>query len=173
MNRVDCTYQRHAGAILAILNEAIENSTALYDYEPRPASSMVTWFEEKQRNGQPVIGIESAAGELLGFATWGVFRVRPAYKYTMEHSVYVHHAHRGRGVGEALLRALIALAPEHGLHVLVGGIDAQNTASIRLHEKLGFTHAGTVRQAGFKFGHWLDLAFYQLVLPTPLNPVDG
>jgi len=170
---VDCSYERHAGAILGIFNEAIENSVALYDYRPRPAESMVAWFEDKRRNGHPVIGVESPAGELLGFGTWGVFRVRPAYKYTVEHSVYVHHAHRGRGTGEVLLRALIERAAAHEVHVLVGGIDAGNTGSIRLHQKLGFVHAGTVTQAGFKFGRWLDLAFYQLTLATPLKPVDG
>ena len=170
---IDCSYERHAGAILGIFNEAIEHSVALYDYHPRPAESMVAWFDDKRRGGFPVIGIETAGGDLMGFGTWGVFRARPAYKYTVEHSVYVHHVHRGRGVGEALLRGLLARAVQQQLHVLVGGIDAGNAASIKLHEKLGFTHAGTVRQSGFKFGRWLDLAFYQCILSTPSNPVDG
>ena len=173
MNLVTCSYPRHAGAILAIFNEAIENSTALYDYRPRPLESMVDWFREKQRAGFPVVGLESADGTLLGFGTYGMFRTRPAYKYSVEHSVYVHRDHRGKGAGEALLRALIELATLQELHLMVGGIDATNDASIRLHRKLGFNHAGTIRQAGYKFGRWLDLAFYQLVLPTPSNPVDG
>jgi L-amino acid N-acyltransferase YncA len=71
------------------------------------------------------------------------------------------------------MERLIALAREQELHVMVGGIDATNTVSIALHEKLGFVHAGTIREAGFKFGGWLDLAFYQLTLQTPRQPVDG
>src|ERR1700743_129379 len=134
MDLVNCNYERHAGAILAIFNAEIEDSTALYDYRPRPPESMVSWFQDKQRDGFPVIGLESPAGELIGFGTWGVFRARPAYKYTVEHSVYVHHDHRGRGAGEILLRTLIELAVRRQLHVMVGGIDAQNAASIRLHE---------------------------------------
>ncbi|WZB61951.1 N-acetyltransferase family protein [Achromobacter xylosoxidans] len=138
-----------------------------------PRESMDTWFQTKQKGGFPVIGFENAAGELMGFASYGTFRAWPAYKYSVEHSVYVDGRHRGLGLGEALMRALIARARERDVHVLVGGIDAANQGSIRLHEKLGFKHAGTLREAGFKFGRWLDLAFYQLTLDTPANPVDG
>jgi L-amino acid N-acyltransferase YncA len=80
---------------------------------------------------------------------------------------------RGQGIGKALLRELIASAQEQDYHILIGGIDAANSVSIRLHESLGFVHCGTIRQAGFKFGRWLDLAFYQLILATPTEPIDG
>lgn len=173
MKLVDCTPQRHSAAILAIFNDAIVNSTALYDYEPRTPESMVKWFEAKARGNFPVIGVENDAGELLGFGSYGTFRAWPAYKYTIEHSLYVDNRFRGRGVGKALLTAIVQAAERQGYHVLVGGIDASNTASIRLHEKLGFTHCGTVKQSGFKFGRWLDLAFYQRILATPATPVDG
>ncbi len=173
MELVGCTFERHAGSILDILNEAIANTTALYDYRPRSRDSMTTWFAIKAAGGFPVMGFESDTGELLGFATYGTFRAWPAYKYTVEHSVYVHHAHRGRGIGRKLLETLIARAREAGVHVLVGGIDASNAGSIALHERLGFVHAGTIREAGFKFGRWLDLAFYQRILDAPRNPVDG
>ena len=173
MQLITCSHALHAAPILAILNEAIANSTALYDYRPRTLDSMRTWFQAKEAGGFPVIGLVDEDGALLGFASYGTFRAFPAYKYTVEHSVYVHHAHRGRGLGRQLLRALIEHARAQGLHVLVGGIDAANQGSIALHTRLGFTHCGTVRQAGFKFGRWLDLAFYQLVLDTPAQPVDG
>jgi len=173
MKLVTCTEERHAGAILDIFNEAIVNSTALYDYKPRPPESMVTWFATKRANGFPVIGLEDEAGTLLGFASYGTFRAWPAYKYTVEHSIYLHHTQRGRGLGKVLLEAIVAAAQEREVHVMVGGIDAANAASIALHTRMGFTHAGTIRQAGFKFGRWLDLAFYQLVLETPEQPVDG
>jgi L-amino acid N-acyltransferase YncA len=172
MRLVPCDEQRHADAILAIFNEAIVNSTALYDYKPRAPDSMKTWFAVKRSQGFPVIGVEDDAGELLGFASYGTFRAWPAYKYTVEHSIYVRSDRRGAGLGRRLLQALIAAAGDHDVHVMVGGIDAENTASIALHEQLGFKHAGTIRQAAFKFGRWLDLAFYQLVLQTPREPVE-
>ena len=121
----------------------------------------------------PVVGCVDDEGRLLGFASYGSFRAWPAYKYSVEHSVYVHKDHRGRGIARLLMEQLLEEAAARDVHVMVGGIDATNAASIALHEKLGFTYAGTIRQAGFKFGRWLDLAFYQKTLPTPLQPVDG
>jgi L-amino acid N-acyltransferase YncA len=174
MRLVPCTEEAHSGAILAILNEAIVTSTALYDYKPRTAENMVAWFATKRANGFPVIGaVDDDSGKLLGFASYGAFRAFPAYKYTVEHSVYVDSAHRGAGLGRTLMEALIEEAVARDVHVMVGAIDAANAGSIGLHERLGFAHSGTVRQAGFKFGRWLDVAFYQRILATPLNPVDG
>lgn len=173
MRIIECTHEQHAGMILDILNEAIVHSTALYDYAVWTPESMDPWFETKRRGGFPVLGAVDGAGALLGFASYGTFRARPAYKYSVEHSVYVDKSRRGAGVGLALMQALVAVAIERQVHVMVGGIDACNRASIALHEKLGFFHAGTIRQAGFKFGRWLDLAFYQLLLDTPESPVDG
>jgi phosphinothricin acetyltransferase len=170
---VQCSVERHADAILAIFNEAILNSTALYDYEPRAPQSMVRWFEAKRAGGFPVIGFEDGDGVLLAFGSYGTFRAWPAYKYTVEHSVYVHKDHRGRGLGRAVMRELIAAARRNDVHAMIGGIDAANAGSIALHEQLGFRHAGTLPQVGFKFGCWLDLAFYQLLLDTPAHPVDG
>ncbi|WP_038205336.1 GNAT family N-acetyltransferase [Xenophilus azovorans] len=171
---IDCTEAEHAPAILEILNEAIANSTALYDYAPRPPQAMAAWFAAKRAGGFPVVGAVDAAGRLAGFASWGTFRAFPAYKYTVEHSIYVHHAHRGRGLGRVLLLELIRRAQAAGVHVMVGCIDASNAASIGLHQRLGFVHAGTFPQVGFKFGRWLDAAFYQLTFEgSPAQPVDG
>lgn len=170
---IDCSEAEHAGAILDILNEAIVNSTALYDYAPRPPEAMAAWFAAKRAGGFPVVGAVDEAGTLLGFASWGTFRAFPAYKYTVEHSVYVHHAQRGRGLGRRLLQELIERARAAQVHVLVACIDASNRASIELHQSLGFAHSGTFAQVGFKFGRWLDAAFYQLNLQTPLQPQDG
>ena len=172
MDIVDCD-RTHAPAILAIFNEAIANSTALYEYTPRTLEVMKAWFDDKEKGGYPVIGAVDAAGTLLGFATYGPFRVRPAYKYTVEHSVYVERSHRGKGVGARLLTTIIERAREQEYHTLVGGVDAENAASIALHQRFGFEYCGTVRQAGFKFNRWLDLLFYQLLLETPTHPSDG
>jgi len=170
---IDCNEAEYSRAILEILNEAIINSTALYDYLPRSEESMKNWFSVKRENGFPVIGIIDETNKLLGFASWGTFRAFPAYKYTVEHSIYIHHEHRGCGLSKILMQELIRRAQEAELHVLIGCIDATNQASIGLHEKMGFIHAGTFKQVGFKFGQWLDAAFYQLNLNTPQQPVDG
>ena len=170
---VPCTFERHAAAILDILNDAIVHSTALYDYQPRQMQNMVSWFEAKRAGNFPVIGIEDAQGQLLAFGSYGTFRAFPAFKYTVEHSVYVHKDQRGQGLGPRIMQAVIEAAKAQQIHALVGAIDASNAASIALHEKLGFKHVGTLPEVGFKFGRWLDLAFYQLLLDTPANPVDG
>ncbi|HTQ40205.1 MAG TPA: GNAT family N-acetyltransferase [Pirellulales bacterium] len=162
-----------ADQILAIFNDAIANTTALYDYHARTMDSMHAWFDDKRKGNYPIIGVVNEAGRLMGFGTYGVFRVRPAYKYTVEHSLYVDAQFRGQGVGKLLMREIIAAAQGQNYHVLVGGVDSQNAVSIALHKQFGFTHCGTIRQAGFKFGRWLDLDFYQLILKTPEKPVDG
>lgn len=161
-----------APQILEIFNDAILNSTALYDYKPRTLETMKSWFEVKQKGNNPVIGAVNEGGELLGFGSYGTFRAWPGYKYSVEHSIYVDKRFRGQGIGKTLLREVIERARDQNYHVLVGGIDSQNTVSIRLHQKLGFQHCGTIRQAGFKFGRWLDLDFYQLILETPAQPVE-
>jgi phosphinothricin acetyltransferase len=172
MNPIRCD-RSFSDQILAIFNEAILNSTALYDYEPRTPEMMVAWFENKQKGGFPVIGVVGDGGELLGFASYGTFRAWPAYKYSVEHSIYVSAPHRGKGLGKLLLQEVIESARAQNYHVLIGGIDSQNGASIKLHKRFGFEHAGTIRQVGYKFGRWLDLDFYQLVLETPEGPVEG
>jgi L-amino acid N-acyltransferase len=169
---IDCD-ESYSSAILAILNEAIVNSKALYDYSPRSIDSMTDWFAAKRRGNYPVIGIVSDAGELMGFATYGTFRDKPAYKYTVEHSLYIAQDRRGQGIGKLLLGALIQRAIEQDYHVMVGGIDSTNAASIALHERFDFQHVATMKEVGFKFGRWLDLCFYQLQLDTPTRPVDG
>ncbi len=170
---VACREPLHGDAILGILNTAISGSTAVYDYAPRTRDSLREWFAHKQAHGFPVIGAVDARDALLGFATYGQFRGFPAYKYTVEHSVYVHADHRGRGIGTALMQALIASAVEQEYHTLIGVIDAANAASIAFHLRLGFAPCGQIREAGFKFGRWLDVALYQLLLATPAAPVDG
>jgi L-amino acid N-acyltransferase len=173
MRVIQCQHDRHADAILAIFNDAILNSTALYDYQPRTREMMIAWFETKAKGRFPVIGIENDSGELMGFGSYGTFRAFPAYKYTVEHSIYVDARFRGCGVGKRLLQEVITAAQRQDYHVLVGAIDASNAVSIRLHESLGFSPCGTIRQAGFKFNRWLDLVFYQLILKTPGDPRDG
>ena len=173
MKIVSCTHDRHALQILEVFNDAILTSTALFDYETRDPESMVAWFRGKEKGRFPVVGLESDDGMLLGFATYGTFRAWAAYKYTVEHSVYIHKEHRGKGLGRILMESLIEFARQQNYHVLVGGIEATNLRSIALHESLNFKCAGTILQAAYKFGRWLDLCFYQLILETPSNPRDA
>jgi len=133
---------------------------------------MDAWFEAKRRGNYPVIGLVDN-GKLLGFGSYGTFRAWPAYKYSVEHSIYLAPEHRGQGFGARLLKEIIEAARSQGYHVLIGAIDSANTASIKLHKTHGFEHAGRIKQVGFKFGRWLDLDLYQLILNTPAQPFDG
>ena len=169
---VDCDAAR-AEEILEILNEAIINSTALWDYAPRSPSAMGAWFAAKQSGGFPVLGVTDERGTLAGFASYGPFRHFPAYKYTVEHSVYIHVAYRGRGLGKLLLEALIQRAEASNYRAMIAAIDDDNEVSKALHQRLGFTCCGVIREAGYKFGRWLDLALYQRLLSGPPQPVDG
>ena len=172
MRIVDCG-REYAGPILDILNDAIVHTTALWDYVPRPPESMAPWFAAKEAGGHPVLGAVDDDGTLLGFGTYGPFRAWPAYKYSVEHSVYVHRDHRGRGLGRALVEANVARARSQGYHTVVAGIETSNVVSRALHVSLGFESCGTIRHAGFKFGRWLDLELLQRLLDTPEHPVDG
>ena len=167
----DCT-KAYAASILEILNEAIVNSTSLYDYVPRTLESMEPWFDVKVKNNFPVIGLVNNQQRLVAFGTYGTFRAWPAYKYTVEHSLYVHAQHRGKGYGKIILQEIIKDATTKGYHNLVAGIDSKNTVSKKLHESFGFVFCGQIAHAGYKFSQWLDLDFYQLLLPTPLYPSE-
>ena len=162
--------------VLDIYNDVILNTTAVYSFKPHTLESRVDWYRERLRNNFPVIvAVETDTSDsteppprIVGFGSYGPFRPFPGFKYTVEHSIHVHRDSRGRGVGRLLLESLIAEARQRGMHVLVGGIDSSNTASIELHRKLGFQQTALMPQTAFKFGRWLDLALMQLVLPdTP------
>lgn len=159
--------------ILDIFNDSILNSTALYDYETRTMDTMHAWYADKLKGNYPIVGAFDENDMLLGFATYGMFRVRPAYKYTVEHSVYVRPDKRGSGIGKILLREIIKKAEEQNYHVLVGVIDTSNAVSIKLHENEGFALNGVWKEVGYKFGKWLDAAFYQLILKTPEHPNEN
>ncbi|MEI8272030.1 MAG: N-acetyltransferase family protein [Paludibacter sp.] len=166
-----CT-EKQLAEILAIFNDAILNTTALYDYKTRTMETMFAWYEDKINHNYPIIGAFDEDNILLGFATYGMFRVRPAYKYTVEHSVYVRADMRGKGIGKVLLQKIIRKAEGQNFHVMVGVIDASNEISIKLHENEDFVLTGIMKEVGYKFGQWLDAAFYQLILKTPSEPIE-
>ena len=150
-------------AILAVYNDAVANTTAVYDYTPRDLEAQERWFAAKREQKLPVL-VAMDSGRLAGFASFGPFRPWPAYLYTVENSIYVAPELRGKGIGSALLAPLIERAKAAKLHTMVAGIDASNEASLRLHRKFGFAEAGHFRQVGWKFDRWLDLVFLQKML---------
>jgi len=150
-------------AILDIVNYSILHTTSNYHYEVLPLETQLQWFADKQSKNYPVIVAEHN-GRTVGFGTYGMFREKIGYQYTVEHSVYVDEDYIGQGIGGKLLTELIRLAKAEGYHVMVGGIDAENSGSIAFHKRYGFTENGIIREAGFKFDRWLDLLFMQLIL---------
>ena len=146
--------------ILAIYNEVVATSTAIYAYDPSTLEERGEWFESRRRQGYPVL-VAADGAEVLGFASFGDWRAQPGYVSTVEHSVHVRVDRRRSGVGRALVNALLPLARAAGKHVMLGGIDAENQPSLRLHETLGFERVAHFKQVARKFDRWLDLVFVQ------------
>jgi L-amino acid N-acyltransferase len=146
--------------LLAIYNDVIATSTAVFMEQPVTIEDRRSWWQARVASGYPVLVAEEE-GAILGFSTFGDFRTWPGYRYTVEHSVHVRADRRGKGIGSQLIRALFPRAAALGKHMMIAGVDAANTGSIRLHERLGFKQAGLLREVGFKFGRRLDLVFLQ------------
>jgi phosphinothricin acetyltransferase len=157
--------------ILTIYNDAVEHTTAVFEYRPQTIEMRLEWFRAKQAASLPVF-VAADEDRVVGFSSYGPFRAWPAYKYSVELSVYVDATARRRGVGAALVRAIISEARARDLHVLLAGITADNATSLRLHERLGFVEVAHIPQVGYKFGKWLDLKFLQLVLNGPVRPTE-
>jgi len=150
-------------SMLAIYNDVIINTTAVYDYQPRTSDAQRQWFETKQAQRLPVLVAHDGA-TIIGFGSFGPFRPWPAYQFTVENSLYVDSTFRRKGVGTALLASLVYAAGIAGYHVMVAGIDATNEASLALHRRAGFRPVGHFREVGWKFERWLDLVFMEKML---------
>ncbi|MDH4570084.1 N-acetyltransferase [Pseudomonas sp. BN414] len=150
--------------ILAIYNDAVENTTAIWNETLVDLANRRAWLADRAAAGFPVLVAVNDAGDVLGYASYGTWRTIEGFRHTVEHSVYVRGDQRGQGLGPALMQALVERARQAGLHVMVAAIESENTASIRLHERLGFVTTGQMPQVGRKFGRWLDLTFMQLIL---------
>ena len=157
--------------ILEIYNDAILNTTAIYDYTPHTIEDRIKWYEKRREDGYPLLVFEEN-NKVVGFATYGPFRAYPAFKYTIEHSVYVHKDYRNLGIGKVLLKELIDIANKDEYAIMVACIDSLNENSIKIHEKFGFEFSGKISKAGYKFNKWLDLVFYQLNLNGPKDPIE-
>lgn len=150
-------------AILDIINYNIINSTALYDYNIRTFEQQKSILDDKLSKGFPVI-IAEIDEKVIGFGMYSEFRFREAYKFTVEHSVYVNQHFHGKGIGKILLQELIRIAKEQKLHTMVAVIDEENQSSIEFHEKFGFKVVGVIKESGYKFDRWLHSVFMQLIL---------
>jgi L-amino acid N-acyltransferase len=149
--------------IMEIMNDAILNTTSIYDYGIRSLDYVENWLSKKKADNMPVLIVEMDTKQ-AAYGSYGIFRPWDAYKYSVEHSIYVHGNFQGQGIGSKLLSALIERALNDGYHTMIAGIDSSNQKSLELHKKLGFEETGRLKEVGFKFDKWLDLIFMQLIL---------
>lgn len=150
-------------AIAAILNAEIRHGTASWTETPKTVADMARWLEERRAGGFPVIVAEEG-GQVAGYASYGPFRAGEGYRETVEHSVYVGRGARGRGIARLLMERLIARARAAGLHRMVGGVSADQHASLELHRRMGFAEQGRLAEVGIKRGRRLDLVLMVLAL---------
>lgn len=159
-----------AEIIAEIYNDAVLNTTAIWNENRIDVANRIAWINSRQQAGFPVIVATDKDDTVLGYASYGDWRPWDGYRHTVEHSLYVHKDVRGKGAGAALMQGLIQLAREAGKHVMVAAIESENAASIALHKKLGFIESGRMTEVGTKFGRWLDLTFLQLRLDERKRP---
>lgn len=151
--------------IMEIYNDAVLNTTAIWNEILVDLDNRKEWFKARKDRGFPVI-VAIKDGAVAGYASYGDWRAFDGYRHTREHSIYVDKNARGLGLGRTLMQALIDHAKTNDVHVLIGAIESENTASIRLHEAMGFRVAGQFSEVGKKFGRWLDLTCMELKLPS-------
>lgn len=157
-------YKKEDAAILVdIINYNILNSTSLYDYHPRTLENQIAIFEDKLNKGFPII-VAVVENQVVGFGYYSEFRFREAYRFTVEHSVYVLNNFHGKGIGKLLMQRLIDLAKQQKLHTMIAVIDSENQNSIKFHEQFGFKTVAVLRETGFKFNRWLHSQLMQLLL---------
>ncbi len=149
--------------IKEIMNDAVLNTTAIYDYYERDEQYVKNWFANMQKQSMPII-VCAYEGKCAGYGCYTIFRPKDGYRFCVEHSVYVHKDFRGKGIGAQLLTALIKRAKVENYHTMIAGIDADNKFSIEFHKKYGFVEVGYLKEVGYKFDRWLDLVFMQKML---------
>ncbi len=151
-------------AITAIYRESVANGVASYELKPPSLNEMTARYRALMDGGYPYIVAQDDAGTVLGYAYAGAHRTRPAYRWTVEDSIYLSPSARGRGVGRLLLSDLIVRCTDRGFRQMIAVIGGAHPASVHLHRALGFDHCGTMKATGYKHGRWLDTAIMQLAL---------
>jgi L-amino acid N-acyltransferase YncA len=157
-------------AILDIYNDAIINTTAVYSEKPHTLQMRKDWYNERLKNNFPVY-VADVDGMIAGFSSFGHFRIWPCYRYTAEVSVYVAEPYRGKGISKILLQSLIDRAGQMNIHAVIAGISADNEISINLHKSFGFEEVAEFKEVGYKFGRWLNLKFFELLLSNTPKPI--
>ncbi|OOG69613.1 GNAT family N-acetyltransferase [Algoriphagus sp. A40] len=162
-------HKNDAPAIRDIINDAILNTFHNYDYDPKPLEEVEKLFEDKLSAGFPVL-VGTIGDEVCAYATYGMFRAKPGYRRTIEHSIYLNKKAQGQGLGSEMMRQLIQIATDQGYHVMIAGMDSENLGSYRFHERLGFKEVARFPEVAFKFGKWLNLVFMQLTINPDQPP---
>jgi phosphinothricin acetyltransferase len=156
--------------ILSIYNDAVANTTAIWNDSLVDLANRQAWYDLRQQQGYPILVAADGTGQVLGYASFGDWRPFDGFRHSVENSVYVRDGQRGLGLGAKLLAPLLDRARACGKHVVVAAIESGNASSIRLHERHGFSVTGQMPQVGTKFGRWLDLTFMQLILAPGAMP---
>ncbi len=149
-----------APGLLAIHNEAVRTTTAIWDEAEVDLADRTAWLTDRLAAGLPVL-VAEVDGVVAGYASYGPWRPKSGYRHTVENSLYVLASHHGRGLATALFDALLDRARADGLHRMIAMIESGNTVSIDLHSRRGFRVVGTLPEVGTKFGRWLDLTIMQ------------
>ncbi|MEV0031054.1 N-acetyltransferase family protein [Nocardia sp. NPDC050793] len=156
-------------AILDIHNANIATSTAIWDIDEVGIDERQTWFRTRTAAGMPVL-VAEVDGEVAGYASYGQWRPKVGYRFSVENSVYIADRFQRRGLASALLTELIDRAAQSGsVHAMIAAIESSNTGSIALHERFGFVVVGQLPEVGHKFGRWMDLTLMQLTLPVEVD----
>ena len=156
-------------AIRSIYNHEVENGTSTFDLRPRSSEEQKLWFDTHVGAYAAIVATE--AEQVVGFGSLSPYRERPAYRGTAEVSVYVHHSHKRKGIGHALLDELVGTAEQHGFHTLIARVSGPNDASHALFMASGFEKVGVEKEVGRKFNQWLDIAIYQRMLKSLKSPL--
>lgn len=150
-------------SVLRILNYEILNGTATFDHNPKDLAELREYYLNRVSQNFPFI-VAVQNNDIVGYATYGPFRFKEGYKFTVENSIYIDHNQQGKGIGKLLLNELVIIAKNAGIRSIMAGIEKDNTGSIAFHEKQGFNEVGRIPFAAQKFDRWLELVFLQLVL---------
>lgn len=151
--------------ILSIYNEAVRDTTAIWNDQEVDMENRTAWYEERTAAGYPIF-VATDGSKALGYGAYGPFRPFEGFRRSVENSIYLSSGAQRQGIGKRLLQALLQHAEQSGIHVMIAGIESGNEASIKLHEHYGFVETGRLPEVGFKFGRYLELVFLQKIIST-------